>query len=270
MIYRKLTDAFAPITAQPFRSGYREYSPCDALKPYIRCFWTSVDQGGRLIIPDLCADVIFDIESSEAFFCGVSDESFVSHRLTETFGIRFYSWTAALFAEDSLHETINGGFELSSHFRRLEKELAPKLACAKTVKQRIKLSEEFLINNLKERHCGLFTEALGEIITMRGICTLGDISKKLHVSGRQLERVFSEYSGLSPKKASMLIRYQFLWRDILSERDFNAADKASEYGYADQSHMLNDFRKFHMVYPKRAKEIALNNVAFLQDNFTVK
>lgn len=270
MIYRKLTDAFAPITAQPFRSGYREYSPCDALKPYIRCFWTSVNQGGRLIIPDLCADVIFDIESNEAFFCGVSDESFVSHRLTETFGIRFYSWTAALFAEDSLHGTINGGFELGGHFRKLEKELAPQLAYATSTEQRIALSEKFLVNNLKERQCGLFTEALGEIITMRGVCTLGDIAKKLHVSSRQLERVFSEYSGLSPKKASMLIRYQCLWRDILSERDFNAADKASEYGYTDQSHLLKDFRRFHMVYPKQAKEIAINDVAFLQDSSAEK
>lgn len=270
MIYRKLTDAFAPITAQPFRSGYREYSPCDALKPYIRCFWTSVDQGGRLIIPDLCADVIFDIESNEAFFCGVSDESFVSHRLTKTFGIRFYSWTAALFAEDSLHGTINGGFELGGHFRKLEKELAPKLVYAKSTEQHIALSERFLINNLRERRCGLFTEALGEIITMRGVCTLGDISKKLHVSSRQLERVFSEYSGLSPKKASMLIRYQYLWRDILSERDFNAADKVLEYGYTDQSHLLKDFRRFHMVYPKQAKEIATNDVAFLQDSFAIK
>lgn len=266
MIYQKLIDTFTPITAQPFRSGYREYSPCEALKPYIRCFWTSVDQGGRLIIPDLCVDIIFDIESNEALFCGVSDESFVSHRLTETFGIRFYSWTAALFTEDSLCSTLNGGFELSGHFRRLERELAPKLAYAKTVKQRIELSEEFLINNLKDRRCGLFTEALGEIITLRGVCILEDISKKLHVSSRQLERVFSEYLGLSPKKASMLIRYQYLWRDILSEGNFNAADKASEYGYTDQSHLLKDFRRFHTIYPKQAKEIAINDVAFLQDN----
>ena len=270
MIYRELAKALTPMTAQPFRSGYREYSPCAALKPYIRCFWTSIDQMSRLVIPDLCADVIFDVESSSAFFCGVSDESFVSLRPAETFGIRFYSWTAALFAEDSLCNTLNGSFELGGHFRKLEKELAPKLAYAKSTGQRIAASEMFLINNLKERRCGLFTEALGEMLTMRGVCTLGELSKRLHVSGRQLERVFSEYSGLSPKKAAMLIRYQSLWRDILSQRDFNAADKAIEYGYTDQSHLLKDFKKFHLVYPKQAKELAMNNVAFLQDSFSVK
>lgn len=90
MIYLKLSDALTPITAQPFRPDYREYSPCDALKPYIRCFWTSINQRDRLIIPDLCANIIFDIENNEAFFCGASDKAFVSHRQTETFGIRFY------------------------------------------------------------------------------------------------------------------------------------------------------------------------------------
>lgn len=270
MIYQRLSDALIPITAQPFRSGYREYSPCKALKPYIRCFWTSVAQGGRLIIPDLCADIIFDTGSDKAFFCGVSDEAFVSHRQTETFGIRFYSWTAALFAEDSMRKTLNGGFELNGHFRKLEKELAPKLTYAKTVKERIALSEKFLISNLHERHCGLFLNALGEIMTLHGICTAENISKNLHISNRQLERVFSEYSGLTPKKAAMLIRYQYLWRDILSGQCFNGAEKAAEYGYSDQSHLLKDFRRFHTVYPNQAREIALNNVAFLQDNPSIK
>lgn len=265
MIYQKLSDALFPITAQPFRSGYREYSPCEALKPYIRCFWTSVGQSGRLIIPDLCADIIFDIQNNEALFCGVSDEAFVSDRLTETFGIRFYSWSAALFAEDSLCGTLNGCFELGQHFGRLEKELAPKLTCAKTTEQRIALSEKFLINNIHERNCGVFLSAVGEIITLRGACTTESVSKKLHISSRQLERVFSEYSGLTPKKASMLIRYQCLWRDILSGQRFNGAEKAAEYGYSDQSHLLKAFRKFHTVYPNIAREIALNNVAFIQD-----
>lgn len=152
----------------------------------------------------------------------------------------------------------------------MDKELAPKLAYAKTVKQRIALSEEFLINNLHKRNCGLFLDALGEIMTLHGVCTAGDVSKKLHVGNRRLERVFSEYSGLTPKKAAMLIRYQYLWRDILFGQRFNGADKAAEYGYSDQSHLLKDFRNFHTVYPKQAKEIALKNVAFLQDNPTIK
>ncbi|HBH95401.1 MAG TPA: hypothetical protein DDX91_06585 [Ruminococcaceae bacterium] len=258
MVYSQLSRAITPITAQPFRSGYREHSPHEALKPYIRCFWTSVNQNGRIIIPDLCADIIFDISNNTAFFCGVSDKAFISDKPAEIFGIRFYSWTAAMFAQDSMRQTLNGGFDLDVHFHKLKRELVPKLLYAESTEQRISLSEEFLINNLKERHCSIFSEALGEIMTLHGVCSLDDISKKLYISKRQLERIFSEYSGLSPKKAAMLVRYQNLWKDILSGKNFNAAEKALEYGYNDQSHMLNEFRRFHTVSPKRAREIAFS------------
>lgn len=32
---------YHPLTAQPFKcdKNYIEIAPCDALKPYIRCFW---------------------------------------------------------------------------------------------------------------------------------------------------------------------------------------------------------------------------------------
>lgn len=52
-----LTKMYRPITAQPFdrSDGYREISTCEALKPYIRCFWTyesSPDMQPQLVIPD--------------------------------------------------------------------------------------------------------------------------------------------------------------------------------------------------------------------------
>ncbi len=37
----KLNNIYRPITAQPFLSdqAYTEIQPCEALKPYICCFW---------------------------------------------------------------------------------------------------------------------------------------------------------------------------------------------------------------------------------------
>ena len=270
MIYKTLSDNIIPITAQPFKSGYREYSPCEALKPYIRCFWTGSNQTDRLVIPDLCADIIYDIDSNTAFFSGISDAPFVSDRSTDIFGIRFYAWTSALFAEDSMSKTLNGCFELEGIFSKLKNDLIPKLSYAKSTEERIALSEKFLVNYLKDRHNDIFTEAVGRIITLRGLCTAEELAKEMHISKRQLERVFSDYSGLSPKKTAILIRYQSVWRDILSEENFHAADKALEFGYNDQSHLLNDFRRFHTVTPKRAREIALKDVAFLQDACSAK
>lgn len=257
MVYARLSVKLTPMVACPFGRGYREYEPCGALKPYVRCFWTSEELDSSLIIPDLCADIIFDFDKNTVFFCGVNDTPFKASDKTHSFGIRFYAWTAALFSEDTLRGTLNGDFELGVHFRRLEREFAPQIFAAETTEQRIALSELFLLKNLHERHNGLFTQAMGEIIERRGTCAAGEISKELHISSRQLERVFAEYSGLSSKKMAALVRYQCLWRDILLERDFSASEKALEYGYVDQSHMLNDFRRFHTMSPKQARKNAL-------------
>lgn len=265
MILKNRTGEPVTMTAQPFRRGYTEYVPCEALRPFIRCFWTSTEQEDRLIIPDLCADIIFDIAGHDVCFSGVSDRAFVSGRTEESFGIRFYAWTAELFAEDSLRGTLNGGFEIGEHFRRMERELLPWIIEAKTTAQRIALSERFLLRHLRERRNRLYDDAVGEIINMRGVCTVGELSKELHISARQLERVFLECSGLSPKKTAALIRYQCLWLDILFGGTFRMADKALEYGYVDQSHLLNDFRRFHTMYPEQARKNALEDVAFLQD-----
>ena len=67
----RLSGMYHPITGTPFQSDetYMEWAPCNALKPYIRCFWGTKQpvHGGKkegqqgIVIPDTCMDVIFDI-----------------------------------------------------------------------------------------------------------------------------------------------------------------------------------------------------------------
>ena len=104
----RLANRYHPITGTPFQADetYREYAPCDALKPYIRCFWgtekpvlprDSAPQCG-LVIPDTCMDVIFDVNYTRntftSTFCGLDDTSAITHgqRTMEkirSFGIRY-------------------------------------------------------------------------------------------------------------------------------------------------------------------------------------
>ena len=39
----KLYKSYHPVTATPYQctEDYMEFAPCEALKPYIRCFWES-------------------------------------------------------------------------------------------------------------------------------------------------------------------------------------------------------------------------------------
>ena len=118
---------FLPITATPFsHSGYSELLPCKNLAPFVRCFWTTWNDGSNVndfssvIIPDACADIIISVDENESNsdereisgmgFCGTTDKMFRSknsgivHR--RLFGIRFYAWQAFNFCDEPLAKTL--------------------------------------------------------------------------------------------------------------------------------------------------------------------
>lgn len=60
-----------------------------------------------------------------------------------------------------------------------------------------------------------------------------------------------------PKQLTSLVRYRYLWNDILFNKHFYVLDAVQLYGYTDQSHLLHDFKKYHTVLPGEAKRYAL-------------
>lgn len=280
---------YKPITAAPFISdkSHVEIEPCDALKPYIRCFWGSENSYvedkadmmvGKLLIPDTCMDVIFRVNFTEnkleCHFCGVNDIPFFrvgeSESIDKTeksvFGIRFYAWSVILFSEESMQNVKNGFFDARQFFSKLTKELEQKIFDVVDLRGRIRIVEKFLIQNLNEKHCNpIVMETIGEILKKKGNLKFGELSQEMHMSKRQLERLFNEYIGLSPKLFSSLIRYQNIWNDVFYNPDIQIQDIVYQYGYTDQAHLLHDFKRFHTMNIAKAREYALHNVAFLQE-----
>ena len=62
--------------------------------------------------------------------------------------------------------------------------------------------------------------SVAEMLEQRGNIEVGQLSKDLHISSRQLQRIFSENIGVSPKKFSSLMRYQNLWNDVFCNKNF--------------------------------------------------
>ena len=75
---------------------------------------------------------------------------------------------------------------------------------------------------------------MSEIVQKKGNIEIGGLSKTLPVGVRQLERIFAENIGMSPKQIAMLIRYQNLWHDMLFLPQFRILDAVCQYGYTDQ------------------------------------
>ncbi len=98
---------------------------------------------------------------------------------------------------------------------------------------------------------------MNDILLYQGALEINQLSKENFISSRQMERLFCEYIGMTPKKLSNRVRYQYLWKDIVSQNDLDIASAVSEYGYTDLPHMMREFKRYHSMNIREAREIAL-------------
>ncbi len=255
-----LAKSYRPVLSTPFgRAGYREAAPCAALSPFIRCFWEDdrVMEREILVIPDTCMDIIFELsENGRASFCGLDDGSFYSEQGSAAyFGIRFYAWSAGLFSRGDLSHSGGRSFEVGEYFDNAD-ELLSSVRRAETFEKRAAAAEKWLSERLGSVIIDndLFN-AVDLIIIKNGNINISELCMHTAVSARTLERLFMRGMGVSPKKMSSLVRYQLVWQDMLKGR-FDAMDAVEKFGYSDQAHLLNDFRRRHLMNPKSALEYA--------------
>lgn len=271
MIYR-------PLTATPFKRGsaYKEIEPCRTLQPYIRCFWggeydcpdTGMGELSEIVIPDTCVDIIYRMDDAcniiTSDFIGINDRSFYAqgHQKTgqkiSVFAIRFYAWSVYVFSEDSFKGTVNGRYDVRERFSWLDKELHRLLLDLGELTDMIRFTETLLLKKLETaRKNEVVDRVMNDILRHQGGLEINQLSKENFISSRQMERLFCEYIGITPKKLSNLVRYQCLWRDIVSQSRFNITDAVHKYGYTDASHLMREFKRYHSMNIRDAREMAL-------------
>lgn len=267
---------YRPLTAIPFKhnSEYREIEPCRTLRPYVRCFWggrmtsgTEAVESSGIVIPDTCVDIIYRMDAMgniiTSDFVGINDRSFFTRsnhnaeNKMEVFAIRFYAWGAYAFCEDSFVGTVNGRYDVREKFSWLDRELRSRLSEPGNLSDRIRLAETLFLKKLETvRENVIVDRVMQDILRHHGGLEISRLAKENFISSRQMERLFHEYIGMTPKKLSNLVRYQYLWKDIVSQRNFDIASAVSKYGYTDLPHMMREFKRYHSMNIREAREMA--------------
>ena len=89
----------------------------------------------------------------------------------------------------------------------------------------------------------LTSQLFETILTNSSIRTVGQLATTAGMSKRSLQRLFERYVGATPKQVMQRYRLHEVV-DFLHKADgIRGADAALDLGYADQAHMLNDFRR---------------------------
>lgn len=268
-------------------SAHDAYSVSNVLKPYISGFWGTggpITDIGKFydepiyIVPDLYFDLIFEVDhitgKVDILMVGLGDRPIIVKPIQEKymhsrFAIQFYFWSIQYFIDETMCGTFNSGMDADAYFVGWKDYFANMLLETLTIKDRIIKAEKFIYSKIETNRCNdnLFN-SIYYMMKTNGATSVSDICSYATVSQRQMERMYQNYIGCSIKKMSGLIRYQSLWWDCVHTSRFDIQDAVCKYNYFDQSHLLNDFKKYHGMNLKQAMSILNgmnNNVDFLQE-----
>lgn len=111
--------------------------------------------------------------------------------------------------------------------------------------------EQYLLIKIKGLKSMLpVEEVLIRLLQQKNLVNVDQLAKQACVSVRQLERQFRERTGMPPKTFTRLVRFSKAWVMREKNKDTSWLKIAHACDYADQMHMIRDFKDFVGVTPK--------------------
>jgi AraC-like DNA-binding protein len=160
--------------------------------------------------------------------------------------VEFRSGGAARFFPMPMTEVCNQIVQIDDMWARSGKLLRERLLEASTPDLKFCVLEEMLI-----QHCApKFDPAIQYAVTaLRNGVPLPQLTAKLGLLPRTLVRRFSSQVGITPKRFARVQRLQRVLRAVRRSSNPDWGVLAFEHGYADQSHMVHDFRELADITP---------------------
>jgi AraC-like DNA-binding protein len=140
---------------------------------------------------------------------------------------------------------VDRAYDARSVIGPLAAEIEQKLADASCFKERIRVADNFLMQQLREPDSAdTIASAANRFYLKHGSLRVDDAAASAGLSIRQFERRFIEQVGLPPKQYARIVRFSAaLEAKVIAPRRL-WTDIAHEFGYFDQMHMVRDFDRF--------------------------
>ena len=105
----------------------------------------------------------------------------------------------------------------------------------------------FLKNN--EIRKTYLDDVISQIIEKNGNIKVEELCTDLNINPRTLRRYFKEQVGVTPKEFGWFFRLNVLHKYLMYYPNISIHDLVYQLGYFDQSHLINDFKKYAHYSP---------------------
>jgi AraC-like DNA-binding protein len=127
------------------------------------------------------------------------------------------------------------------------------------------IAERFLMQHFARSSAaadgGIALRMAGAIKVRHGDLTVAGLAQRYGASVRQVERIFNEHVGVSPKMFARLTRLRLALR-LGGSGTTDWAEVAAAAGYFDQSHMVREFQALNGATPVEFRSMARRAAGF--------
>lgn len=195
---------------------------------------------------------------------------FYSKEQLEIIGIRCFPWT--VFDLLGL-PSGKGGVRIFEHpIARLQPALQNLMETGKIEEALAHVKDYFVDARSRIPVDSMLSKAGIAMRRANGAIPVSEIAAAAHATVRTLQRNFKQSSGHTVKDVSALMRFEQVRNRLWHYPDTNIAGLAQELGYADQSHLSREFKRYTGATPaafaRKAKQgrqtVSGDFVAFVQ------
>jgi AraC-like DNA-binding protein len=131
------------------------------------------------------------------------------------------------------------------------RRLAEQLRETPSWRRRFALVDRFLLRRLADgpRPAPEVGWVWERLVATGGAVPIGRLAAEVGWSHKHLIARFRQQVGLRPKTAARLVRFDGVWRRLEEGRRGDWGQLAADTGYADQAHLVREFRQFTGTTP---------------------
>jgi AraC-like DNA-binding protein len=241
---------------------HQEAEPPETLRAVIQDFWYISRDFGELptsfaVVPDGYVEIIFYFGSpcsisgpdgwqplSSPFMVGLLNHPvhFQGKNRVEIIGIKCFPW--AVFELLGLPSSQGGVRSIQHPVARLHATLAACLQAGKVAEALAQAAQYFEQAHSRLAADQLLSKAGGALRAAGGALPVSQVAAAAHATVRTLERKFKHAAGHTVKNVAGLMRFEQARAHIWLHPAASLAGLAQELGYADQSHLGREFRRY--------------------------
>jgi AraC-like DNA-binding protein len=253
--------------------AYKEFIPGEALRQYVKCYYIYESDTSDVFedraFATGCIEVMFNLGNGT--WQTARNNEFVTTPAVELWGqvirplafrslgknimlgIRFYPHTASLFLNDDValfNDHVSDFTDVSGKSVRM---LHARLLETGLPDQQLELVEEFLLKRLslfekRFKWLPVMDSVMAELKQDDFFDNIENVASRYGISSRYLQKLFLQYTGLTPKLYHKINRFQKSLV-LVSKKNMPLTSIAYDCGYFDQSHFIRDFKSFTGFLP---------------------